>query len=378
MLNIAQQLFANTGEAKIESLDSEKKFCLGLFANGIWEKRRTQVGDFVQCVHPMQIGYLTKTCEPSFRMLLPKLPVGIFTETVRFFRQILQTVKSEVMVQIFWDIQNKKYVIFVPKQEVAGASIKCTRDEGMMVDPNYVWVFDIHSHCNFGAFFSGVDTGDEKSTRLFGVIGMLGQETPAHVWRAGFNQKFVDLKFEDIWDIDSGELFTVGENAIKNVTEMKYAATKIMTSGQPVHTRNPNNNAKQLNANRNQSRNYMSRIASQYERFKSFVPDFDNIDTSLDNQITEQKDLFPDLVCAQNNKYNEAINTFRDALADWASDILQFEQTNEKVLIEAMFEMLEECDTTMPQVAEDTADSLTAYLNQKEWNKFSEYITGLN
>ena len=388
-LNIAQQLFANTGEALIESLDSEKKFCMGLFANGIWEKRRTHLGEFTQCVHPMQIGYLTKTCNPAFRMLLPKLPVGIYNATVKFFRDVLKTIKSEVMVQIFWDLTKEEYTIYVPVQEVAGASITCKRDAGLMIDPNFVWVFDIHSHCNFGAFFSGVDTGDEKSTRLFGVIGMLGQEKPQYAWRAGFNQRFVDLKFEDIWDGEDNTDHTIPAEALVHVSEKKgvvysgptrpavnkYGGGK--SASGVTHWRDRNANSKSLNANAEQRRNYMERIASQFERFQSFIPqnlDFSDIEDGMvesDGQI----DLFPELVSSENFKYSCSINQFQNALVDWASNILQFEQTNELVLIEELLEMFESCDSDMNEVAKDIINALTGYLNQNEWNKFVEYVS---
>lgn len=144
--NLAQALFGNQGEALVESLESDKKFCLGLFSNGLWEKRKTQVGEFVHQVHKMDIGYLKTPCSPSFSLSLPKIPAGIFVSIVAFFRKILQSVKSEVAVQVFWDTEKQEYEVYVPEQQVASASIKFARDKGPMIDPKKVWVLDIHSH----------------------------------------------------------------------------------------------------------------------------------------------------------------------------------------------------------------------------------------
>lgn len=33
-------IFGSIGECKIESLDSDKKFCVSMFQNGIWEKEK--------------------------------------------------------------------------------------------------------------------------------------------------------------------------------------------------------------------------------------------------------------------------------------------------------------------------------------------------
>ena len=86
MTNAAFALFGSMGEAKVESLDSEKKFCTSMFHNGVWEKRKTHVGEFTHCIAPITIPYLKESCEASFKWTLPKPPVGIYNEVLRFFR----------------------------------------------------------------------------------------------------------------------------------------------------------------------------------------------------------------------------------------------------------------------------------------------------
>lgn len=146
MTNAAFALFGAMGEAKVESLESDKKFCTSLFHNGVWEKRKTHVGEFTHCIAPITIPYLKESCDPSFKWTLPKPGIGVYNEVLRFFREIYNTIKSEVFVGVFWNLEEKKYQLYVPDQEVAGASIKYARDKGAFVDPNLVHVIDIHSH----------------------------------------------------------------------------------------------------------------------------------------------------------------------------------------------------------------------------------------
>lgn len=139
-------IFGSMGECKIEDLESDKKFCTSMFQNGIWEKRKSNIGTFVHCIHNMSIPYLTKTCQPSFELALPKMPIGVYNEILRFFRDIYNTIKSEVYVGVFWNLKESKYQLYVPQQEVAGASISYKRNEHAFVDTNLVHVMDVHSH----------------------------------------------------------------------------------------------------------------------------------------------------------------------------------------------------------------------------------------
>ena len=51
-----------------------------------------------------------------------------------------------------------------------------------------------------GAFFSGTDSADEVSTRVFGVIGEIKENSFSSVWRAGVNGQFQKLNLDAIWD----------------------------------------------------------------------------------------------------------------------------------------------------------------------------------
>lgn len=224
-LGLAAALFGGEGEAKIESTDSDRKFCLGVFADAIYERRNTPIGAFVQVKHNIKTPYLSKAGTPSFELKLPKPPVGLLNGVADFFRKIMKTMNNcEVMVQIYWSFSEQKYQIYVPEQEVAGASIRFKHSLELQSDPDKYWVLDIHSHNTMGAFFSAVDSADEKSTRVFGVLGRLDLQDFHSQWRAGVNGKFVPLEVSDLWDPEDTELWVVPDEVLSRVTKYQFTA----------------------------------------------------------------------------------------------------------------------------------------------------------
>jgi PRTRC genetic system protein A len=235
---LAALLFGSKGEVKIESTDSEKQYCVGIFSDGSWEKRITDVGIFVTKRDDFKIPYLSKAGSPSFEFTLPKPPIGMLEGIANFFKLVMAKMKnSEVMVQIFWNKEKEKYFIYVPVQSVTGASISFTHSEELQNDPNSVWVIDIHSHNTMGAFFSGGDDADEKSTRVFGVLGQLNKEKYASVWRAGSNGYHMKLDLEDVWDVTETGVWYINEKLLDRVSERRFINHKANGSkffpGQP-------------------------------------------------------------------------------------------------------------------------------------------------
>lgn len=137
--------------------------------------------------------------EGWYEYRLPKIPQNILRDIVRFFLLVAQTEHTEVLVRVFYDPNKNAYGLQLPDQIVTGASI--VTDEGY---PDGMYpVLDIHSHCFYPAFFSAVDNDDEKSNRLYGVVGLLHQR-PQFLLRAGTGGQFVELEsLQDVfadWD----------------------------------------------------------------------------------------------------------------------------------------------------------------------------------
>lgn len=227
-------LFGSTSEFCPDIRQSTKQFAMAMYKDGLWEKRETKLGTFIFHKQKMDMPYATLTCEPSFVLKMPKIPVGVLNATIEFFKLVMAKMKnSESMVQIFWNEETKKYFIYVPEQKVSGASIRFEHNKDYQNDPKFYWCLDIHSHNTMGAFFSGGDDNDEKASRLFGVIGTLNT-TPSHKWRAGCNGKYFNLTTDDIFDKDHEDKYIIPLEALDQVKELTYT-TSYSSSGNHVY-----------------------------------------------------------------------------------------------------------------------------------------------
>lgn len=94
---------------------------------------------------------------------LPKLPAKFVCQIKCFFQMVTDRYRTEANVILYYNKQDQSYKIVVPQQRVTGVSVDYRR-EGSIHDPemaDYLRVGTIHSHCDFGAFHSGTDRGDE-------------------------------------------------------------------------------------------------------------------------------------------------------------------------------------------------------------------------
>jgi len=222
---LANMMFGSRGETKIESLESDKEFCIGVYADGIWEARRNDIGRFTYLKHASPNPYLTTVGTRSFELTIAKIPQGIIDAIATFFRRIMKAhAGAEAMAQVWWDKDKEEYFIYIPTQVVSLAAVKFDHSEELQNDPNSIWVLDIHSHNTMMAFFSGGDDADEKSTRLFGVLGQITEETYAHVWRAGTNGQYCNLEMGDVIDLEDEDQYDVPEIEDLKVSRLVYAA----------------------------------------------------------------------------------------------------------------------------------------------------------
>ena len=199
----------------------DAEFGHAIYRDGVYKIQTNTIGRFVT-LRNKHIGnneyhYLPSDGEQSFKMLLPKIPKRFLSGMVELFTNIAKTNNNEVMVQIFWNKTTEEYQMCVPYQEVAGASITFDRNSGDIIDPNLLWVMDVHSHVYMNNFFSGTDSKDEVSTRVFGVIGHLNKPGLHMSVRAGSGGVFIDLQVEDIFDMDDTEHYTVPEEEYVNI-----------------------------------------------------------------------------------------------------------------------------------------------------------------
>lgn len=107
--------------------------------------------------------------DPSFefRLSLPKIPGRIIGQALTFFRKVFDKYHSESYVTLMYSSKLKQYRLWCPNQTVSHGSVNYDRtDQPTFEDRaenDWQMVGTIHSHCDFSAFHSGTDTGDEAS-----------------------------------------------------------------------------------------------------------------------------------------------------------------------------------------------------------------------
>lgn len=141
-------LFAQFSNMGLEAFvpDASKKYENALFANGIWQRRKEPVGTFtvqVQKFDGKQYG-LTKECTFAFESALPKIPISILNTIHKLYLDIYAKFKSEVYISLYWDKKKEDYFLYIPKQQVSGASVRFENDTEMLNNPDHFIVMDSH------------------------------------------------------------------------------------------------------------------------------------------------------------------------------------------------------------------------------------------
>lgn len=209
--------------------DDSKKYENAIFANGIWQKRKEPVGEFIvklDDIDGTKLG-LSQTCQFSFRSSLPKMPHTLLNNILEFYREVYSLYSSEVYISVYWDKRKQDYFLYVPKQEVSGATVRFENDETMLNNEDYFIVMDSHSHNVMGAFWSAQDRADQAASRLFSVLGKITSANPEILITAGSNRQEVRLKLDDAFDFEKDKLhedsdYSIPANAMSQVSEYRY------------------------------------------------------------------------------------------------------------------------------------------------------------
>lgn len=139
---------------------------------------------------------------------LPKLPACFTRQIKTFFQKVVEKYRTEASVTLYYSKEEEKYKIHVPRQTVSHGGVQYRRAamthlEGM---EGYLRVGTIHSHCDFGAFHSGTDVGDEQD---FDGVHLT----------FGHNDK---------------EEFTISASVVVNGYRLKVDPTKLIDGVEPV------------------------------------------------------------------------------------------------------------------------------------------------
>jgi len=141
---------------------------------GVYLKKK--VGIMESITHVKNISVLN-SIEKTAKIHVPPIPKEVTIQVTNFFKEVYEKFSSEGNVLLFYDQEKREHIPFVPKQEVAGASVDY--DKAIVMEGCQV-IGTIHSHANFSAFHSGVDDADEAHfDGLHITIGNVMDETPS-------------------------------------------------------------------------------------------------------------------------------------------------------------------------------------------------------
>lgn len=162
----------------------------------IYEMRRNEIGTFI--APTSQIAELD-IIRAGFHMNLPRLPAAKLTEIVSFFRRVCveNHFRMEALVNVYWDREEQKYILHVPKQRATAVSVE-TDLADRPNESRYLHVMEVHSHNMMSARFSKTDDEDEQATRLYMVIGRLDRYYPEIRCRFACGGQHVEIPAEQI------------------------------------------------------------------------------------------------------------------------------------------------------------------------------------
>ena len=130
--------------------------------NGIFLRKNLDLCDSLTKVD--KISFLHDISSYA-KMKIDKIPFSDFCDIVNFFCRVYDIYKTESIVHLYYNKDEKKYKIFCPKQEVTGAHVDYKDlPSSYSFGEGYSLLSSIHSHSSMGAFHSGGDTSDEKNS----------------------------------------------------------------------------------------------------------------------------------------------------------------------------------------------------------------------
>ena len=186
------------------------ELCTERCAAGVFEAPE---GDLLLSVRPHGIFLRKRERETgevslSFLAKLPKIPESLLEEIVGYFREDLS---REAAVRVCYDEGDGSYFFVRAGGVRSGAFINYDYSESVeeILREGVICVMDVHSHNRMGAFWSGVDDGDElwSPGALYGVIGKLDRENPSMLFRAVDEGTQVSVPVTDLFDLDGESPF---------------------------------------------------------------------------------------------------------------------------------------------------------------------------
>ena len=193
---IARQL-ADYKHAPVSYEDLTKPVTYVTASNGIFRVVKTDIAlfttlhkEFEETISGLPI------MEENVELLIPKIPFRHIVKALTFFRDVYTKDRTESSLLFFWNTHNipipnfpgvlteGQLVTYCPVQENEYSLTNFESDKNVdWFRSNLSILLELHSHCNFSAFFSGVDDANENMNQFYGVWGHVDQDDPSFTFR---------------------------------------------------------------------------------------------------------------------------------------------------------------------------------------------------
>lgn len=193
-------------------------------ANGIFLHKDTGL---VRCFIPVKnISILADlNTEVSVGLNLPKLPAQFVQKVKQFFAEVVAKHRTEASTTLYFNKETSEFKVHVSQQYVSHGGVRYSRklseDEAAEYE-GFLRVGTIHSHCDFMAFHSGVDTADEEDfDGLHVTFGHNDKEAftiTASVVVNGHRNRIDPCSVLDGIDHTSGENYILVDNETQDVS----------------------------------------------------------------------------------------------------------------------------------------------------------------
>lgn len=142
--------------------------------------------------------------EPSFTFNLPKIPNKILRQIIGFFRAFVNdSYNVEVALRVYWDNEDKCYIVECPEQIVTPVRIDLSYSDEYTGRNSlrYVPVLEVHSHNVMRAYWSETDDQDEQAYGIYGVFGRLDRAQIDMCFRVKNGENFIVITAKEVFDL---------------------------------------------------------------------------------------------------------------------------------------------------------------------------------
>jgi len=175
----------------------------------------------------------TPKIQNGVRIVTP-LPWAIYSKVVGFFKAVYQEHKTEALTYI-WLHPEKGWEIQIPEQIISHGGVTPINKELKAPEDGYRLWGHIHSHCDFGPFFSGTDdAGETQEGLIYGVVGYNNRTIPESNWRVRSAGKWYTMKFEDIVQLPNATFAAPPSRWLDQVKESKKEMKRLPAYSRPV------------------------------------------------------------------------------------------------------------------------------------------------